>query len=100
MKIKLVASLEGGYALEGTAHSLIHMMNTFGEWAIPERTIGFSDRTLPHWRIDDTHQAVLELVRQRVELMDEVRKRNPDYTFDTRRPRWQQFLTRQQLTAA
>lgn len=100
LNIKLVASFEGGYALEGNARSFIHMMNTFGEWGIADSAIGFSERTLPHWRVDDTHDRVHELVRQRVVLMDETRRRDPGYAFDTRRAPWQQFLASGQHAAA
>lgn len=91
--IKVVATLEGGYGLEGMANSLVHMLRVFGEWPIPLEAIGFTKRPADR-RCDEAAglAPARESVRKRVELMAELKARRPDYPFDLEGPHWRAVL--------
>jgi acetoin utilization deacetylase AcuC-like enzyme len=89
--IKLVATLEGGYALDEAAATLVHMMNAFGDWQISEERIG---RTARAETRPEARDLVKATVRRRLELMAERKAREPEaggYFYDPGAPHWRAY---------
>jgi acetoin utilization deacetylase AcuC-like enzyme len=91
--IKVVATMEGGYGLEGMANSLVQMLRVFGDWPMTSEEIGFSKRPDGIELNRETGLAsARESVRSRVELMAALKARRPDYPFDLDLPHWRAIL--------
>jgi acetoin utilization deacetylase AcuC-like enzyme len=90
--VKIVSTFEGGYGLRGMTSSMLHMLRIFGEWPLSAESIGFLPQS-PHLAEDPTSLAeIQEVVRKRVALMAEIKRRKPAYPLDPEQPHWQAVL--------
>lgn len=94
--IKVVATFEGGYGLEGTTNSTLHMLRILGDWPIPPEAIGFAEppARLASGEDPGCLSRIKKVVRHRVVLMAKHKARNPDYPFDLDQPHWRRLLGR------
>lgn len=92
--IKVVATFEGGYGLEGMTNSVLHMLRVLGNWPIAPDVIGFT--APPARRAGGEDPSALsrieEVIRERVAMMAKLKARNPDYPFDLEQPHWRKLL--------
>lgn len=93
LDINIVGTFEGGYALEGVSRSVIHMLNIFGRWGLEPESIGFSEPPpLSPMQGKKAMKNTRKVVRERVAIMAQVARTDPDYIFDLEEPHWQRLL--------
>lgn len=92
--VKVVATLEGGYGLEGMTNSVLHMLRVLGDWPVAPDVIGFTERParLAGGEDPSALSRIEEVVHERVAMMAELKARNPDYPFDLEQPHWRRLL--------
>lgn len=87
--IKIVAALEGGYALAGMSNSLAQMLNVWGDWGL-EGKLTQTPRPPDYDReiLPGATEVVRETVRQRLELMRALKESDGRYFFNPTAAHW------------